>query len=86
MLDFIEVGQHPRFENVLDIGCGTGFYSMQFSKISEYVIATDISENMITYAKNNSKEKGINNIAFIKKPWSELNLEAFECKEKTTAK
>ncbi|AKA67665.1 class I SAM-dependent methyltransferase [Clostridium scatologenes] len=82
ILDFLEVGKDVRFENVLDIGCGTGFYSIQFSQISDYVVATDISQNMITYAENNSKEKNIDNIAFVKKPWSELSLEEFDCNEK----
>lgn len=82
ILDFIEVGQDGKFGNVLDIGCGTGFYSIQFSEISEHVMATDISENMLLYAENNAKAKNKNNIVFVKKPWSELNLDEFNCKEK----
>lgn len=82
ILDFIEVGQDVRFENVLDIGCGTGFYSIHFSEISDYVVATDISENMLNYAENNSKAKCRNNIVFVKRPWSELELGEFQWKEK----
>ena len=82
ILNFIEVGQEARFKNVLDIGCGTGFYSIQFSKISDYVAATDISENMLNYAEDNSKERNRDNITFVKKPWSELELGEFQWKEK----
>jgi len=82
ILEFIEVGQDKKFENVLDIGCGTGFYSIQFSEISDHVTATDISENMIDYAEKNSKAKDRRNISFVKKPWSELDLEEFQWKEK----
>lgn len=82
ILDFIEVGQNDRFENVLDIGCGTGFYAIQFSKISEYVMATDISRNMLDYAKINSETERRTNIDFVKKPWSEFDVEELQCKEK----
>lgn len=82
ILDFIEVGQNAKFGNVLDIGCGTGFYSIQFSRISEYVMATDISKNMLDYAKANSEAERRNNIDFVKKPWSEFKIEEFQCKEK----
>lgn len=82
ILQFIEIGQDKKFENVLDIGCGTGFYSIQFSEISDHVTATDISENMLDYAENNAKAKDRRNISFVKKPWSELDLEEFQWKEK----
>lgn len=81
ILDFIELGQDRKLKNVLDIGCGTGFYSIQFSEISEHVTGTDISENMLDYAEKNSKEKNRRNITFVKKIWSELNLEEFKWKE-----
>jgi len=82
ILDFIEVAQGNKFAHVLDIGCGTGFYSIQFSEISDHVTSTDISENMLDYAEKNSKTKHRSNITFVKKPWSELNLEEFQWKEK----
>lgn len=82
ILDFIEVGQEAKFENVLDLGCGTGFYSIKFSELADYVVGTDISEKMLDYGERNAKAKNRNNITFIKKPWSELNLEEFQWKEK----
>ena len=82
VLDFIEVGQNAKLGNVLDIGCGTGFYAIQFSKISEYVMATDISQNMLDYAKINSEAECRHNIDFVKKPWSEFDVEELKCKEK----
>ncbi len=82
ILEFMEMDQDKKFENVLDIGCGTGFYSIQFSEISEQVTAMDISQNMLAYAEKNSKAKHRNNIGFIKKSWSELQLEDLKWKEK----
>jgi SAM-dependent methyltransferase len=82
ILEFIEVAQDKKFKNVLDIGCGTGFYSVQFSEISEHVTAMDISQNMLDYAEENSKAKHRNNIDFLKKTWSELHLEDLKWEEK----
>ncbi|KZL92682.1 class I SAM-dependent methyltransferase [Clostridium magnum] len=82
ILDFIEVEQDAKFKNVLDIGCGTGFYSIQFSGIADYVAGTDISKNMLEYAEKNAEAKNRGNITFVKKPWSELNLKEFQWKEK----
>lgn len=82
ILDFIEVTQGTKLKNVLDIGCGTGFYSIQFSEISDHVIGTDISQNMLNYAKKNAKAKNRSNITFVKETWSELSLEELQWKEK----
>ena len=41
--------------DILDIGCGTGMYSIELSKLGHKVIATDFSEEMINKAKLNSK-------------------------------
>lgn len=82
ILEFIEARQDKKFENVLDIGCGTGFYSIQFSEISDHVTATDISQNMLDYAEYNSKLKNKSNIVFVKKTWAELDLEEFQWKER----
>lgn len=82
ILEFIEVDKNKKFKNVLDIGCGTGFYSRKFSEISESIAATDISENMLKYARKNLDTKHRNNVRLVKKAWSELNLEEFGWKEK----
>lgn len=82
ILEFIEVEQDKRFENVLDIGCGTGFYSIQLSEISDHVTAMDISQNMLAYAEENSKVKHRSNISFVKNTWSELDLEDLKWREK----
>ncbi len=82
ILEFIEANKNSKFKNVLDIGCGTGFYSRKFSEISECVTSVDISENMLEYAKKNLKSKCKNNVKFVKKAWPDLSLEEFKWKEK----
>lgn len=81
ILEFIEAGKNKKFNTVLDIGCGTGFYSKRFSEISRSVTAVDISESMLKYAEENSGTK-YNNVSFVKKAWSELNLDEFGWRKK----
>lgn len=41
--------------NVLELNCGTGFDAINFSKKGHQVLATDISEGMISVAKSKNK-------------------------------
>ena len=41
-----------KFENVLDIGCGTGLSGSVFRNISEYLIGVDVSKKMINKAED----------------------------------
>ncbi|NQV88314.1 MAG: class I SAM-dependent methyltransferase [Parcubacteria group bacterium] len=43
-------------ERVLDLACGTGFFSQAFSKAGAYVIGIDISKELISIAQKNSLE------------------------------
>lgn len=42
-------------ENLLDVGCGTGYHSQLISERISRVEGCDISEDMIAYAKENHK-------------------------------
>lgn len=50
---------------LLEIGCGTGIFCIEAAKRCKKVIAIDVSNNMLQYAKNKASERGINNISFI---------------------
>jgi ubiquinone/menaquinone biosynthesis C-methylase UbiE len=39
---------------VLDLACGTGFFTKHFSAVSENVLGVDISKELIEYAKKNA--------------------------------
>jgi len=42
--------------NLIEIGCGTGYFTKILSTKSENIISTDISEEMLNIAKENLKE------------------------------
>ncbi len=45
--------------NVLDIGCGAGFFSILMAKAGHKVTSIDYTENMVRSAKENAKEAGV---------------------------
>ncbi len=45
---------------VLDIGCGTGNFSIKLAKMGCEVIGIDISEEMLKVAKDKAKKEGLN--------------------------
>lgn len=71
----ISKGALSKENNVLDIGCGPGKYSMEFAKIAESVMGVDISPKMLEYAEKNIKSQGLNNVSFKLLPWQNLNIE-----------
>jgi len=48
---------------VLDIGCGEGFYAIDYAPKVDYYHAIDIDENCLTTVKNKMKKKEIENIS-----------------------
>jgi len=48
-----------RGENVLEIGCGEGYYTKKMLEITQNVVATDISEKFLNKAKKYTQEKAL---------------------------
>lgn len=59
---------------VLDIGCGTGNYSIKLAKMGYKVIGIDVSDEMLNIAKEKAKDKGLD-IGFYKKDVLNLDFE-----------
>jgi ubiquinone biosynthesis O-methyltransferase len=59
---------------VLDIGCGTGNFSIKLAKAGCKVIGIDISEEMLSIAKEKAKQKGLD-IEFYNMDIYKLNFE-----------
>lgn len=59
------------YKTILDLGCGIGVFSKDFSKKAKRVVGIDISERCIDYAKNNN---GSDNIDYFTMDINNLNL------------
>jgi SAM-dependent methyltransferase len=68
--------------DVLDIGCGTGKYLLEFAKVVNNVTGIDISPKMITYAEENAKDMNLSNVRFKVIPWQELDVHKLEWNKK----
>lgn len=53
-------------DRILEIGCGTGEFSIELSRHCREVIALDVSEGMLEYAREKARSRNRNNISFIK--------------------
>ncbi|WP_432409154.1 class I SAM-dependent methyltransferase [Wukongibacter sp. M2B1] len=68
--------------DVLDVGCGTGKYMIEFAKVANSVTGIDISHNMISHAKKNVESMKLNNVSFNVVPWQELDVNEFNWNKK----
>lgn len=59
---------------VLDVGGGAGLYAIPFASYAKNVTITDISSNMLSFAKENAAEAGLHNIEYVKLDWDQANL------------
>ncbi|MDP2216287.1 MAG: class I SAM-dependent methyltransferase [Methanolobus sp.] len=53
-------------DRILEIGCGTGEFSIELSRHCKEVIAIDISDGMLEFAREKAKSGHRKNIRFIK--------------------
>ena len=58
---------------LLDVACGTGNFSMEFAKMGIEVIGTDMSEDMLSIAREKSQEEGLD-ILYLCQKAEELDL------------
>jgi len=59
---------------VLDIGCGTGVYTLPLAKKVKKVYGMDISEKMLNILLEDARTHSIDNIIAIHSNWQELDL------------
>jgi len=62
---------------ILDLGCGDGSISLQYQSETNHITLVDISENMLSIAKQNSNSNFKKNIKF-----SQSNIENYHSEEK----
>ena len=56
--------QTDKRSKILDIGCGTGNFSIHFANLCEKVYAIDVSETMLKFAQNKANSSNADNITF----------------------
>jgi ubiquinone/menaquinone biosynthesis C-methylase UbiE len=54
---------------VLDVGAGTGSYTLNIAKTAKSVTALDISRGMLETLKDTAEKLGLNNISYIESDW-----------------
>ncbi|EHQ89732.1 class I SAM-dependent methyltransferase [Desulfosporosinus youngiae] len=64
--------------SVLDIGCGSGRYSIPLARTVQKVTALDISTKMLDYLKFNAENTGLKNIEGLKLDWADLDLKEMD--------
>ena len=52
-------------KTLIDIGCGTGIYSLHLAKICKFILGVDSSKNMLEELENSAKSANITNIKTI---------------------
>ncbi len=75
----LDILQHEGFltpeTDVLDIGCGSGNYTLPFSELCSSVTAIDGAEEMCRQLKNKVEHLSLKNIKVQQKLWEEIDLE-----------
>lgn len=59
-------------KKILDIGCGTGIFTLPLAKIAQFVVGLDFSEAMLERLKAESERRGIKNIGIMYSSWKDF--------------
>lgn len=72
----IQLLSDPSIKTVLDIGCGTGRYTLALAHLGKYVIAIDVSATMIEFAKARLEAAGLaDRVKFIVGDYMEIDVQ-----------
>jgi len=66
---------------VLDVGCGTGIYSIALSEKVDSVMGVDISPNMLAHGTKMIEKSGLKNVTLKHMDWSTANIDNLGIKE-----
>jgi SAM-dependent methyltransferase len=69
-------------KKILDIGCGTGIYTLPLARQAAHVTGLDSSETMIKRLKNEAENHHISNLDIIKESWKDMDIETMNLKKR----
>ena len=67
----LENGVELKGRDILDIGCGTGRYTLRLAKLAGNVTGTDISPDMLKILKEDAEEEGFENVSTLLINWTD---------------
>jgi len=62
--------------SVLDVGCGSGMYTIRLAREAAQVTALDISETMLDILREDAETQGIDNIDYVCSEWMQYDSDA----------
>ena len=68
-----EFGVDFKGKTLIDIGCGTGVYTLYLANLCEKVTGLDISEKMLECMKDDAKKFGVSNLRAVESGWDDFN-------------
>lgn len=63
---------------VLDIGCGTGRYTLRLAKLAKEVTGSDISPEMLSILEKDAAKEGLSNVRTLCAGWDETDCGGFD--------
>ncbi|MDR2200182.1 MAG: class I SAM-dependent methyltransferase [Deltaproteobacteria bacterium] len=70
-----ELGLSLKDSVILDVGCGTGMFTLHLAKLAKKVIGIDISPKMLDYLRLDLEREHIKNVAAVLSDWLDFQTE-----------
>lgn len=70
-----EMGVDFHGKSVLDVGCGSGKYTLRLAREAASVVATDISDEMLRILREDAAALGLGNVECVQAEWESFALE-----------
>lgn len=69
-----EAGIDPTGLTVLDVGCGTGSYTLPLARMAKRIVATDLSPRMLMVLEEGARAWGLNNVQTHCAAWDTVDV------------
>jgi len=70
-----KLGINFKDKTMLDVGCGTGVYTLKIAQLATSVIGIDFSDKMLEVLQEDAKKLNIKNIKTYHSTWDDYNLD-----------